>query len=1387
MRRRLGALLWLSCWGCGLDGLFLTPRSFDPTPGPETVIAGRTRPGAGVLVLGADDRVLVHGAAADDGSFALVLPAGQGRSNLRVFASAEGGEDKVIVPEVPLGSRADLGALSFRGTALAQLVSYEIQAEAGSTFAATPPAALRALVKEIDGAPTPAFEALVEATAVVAQVQGSLHPVDSALSAEGDPAAAARYQAALAAAAQDYGLRFRCDPARLATMFTVDLSGQARDGNGAPQQIRQPPKEARVFLGYTSDESSPITDDSIPNKLTPNDPKAAMVDDGTQGDEVAGDRIYTVVVPLPRGARVLYKYTNGAAGEGFTGSEEWPGNARILQVEDVLSGRPDGEPDCLVIRRDAFGDEASNKNFVNLNAVARARGGALPYEGDLGGVDAPRSQAGVYVGGLLPTDLRQGPPLTPTGVPEARENGICLRCPAPLVLDPEDTTPPELLAAERTALDRVRVRFSEPLAQADAVRVERYLYLDDAGRAIPVLEARPSGNEVLLQLEPTHPRNPARLRVRQLADASVAANVLEEATVIVQPDVTPPRLLAVRSRSILELDPGARPADPTVGDLVELTFDERPEASAAADPARYLIPGLTVYAAALLPESNVVRLSTAVQGKDQPYALELVGLRDPAGNSLTQQANFEGFGLYRVTFAYVPGFAFASGDGSTRGLPRGEGLYLTGTPLLSAYALDGRPLSIAQYGASRTDVTGYPDFELLPGTREHQGQPIYERTVLLPKGSWAHKAAHGVPDDRARPPPTLEKVYKTLATTNDGSAVRVDPTNMTAANGLDYSGARLSASGDEPPRRTVIFKREAPDEVCEVFRDTVCPFVVIGTWRDLVVEPGGRSRDYDDGLPPLPPHHPGLPDTTPPVLQEARARDSYSLLLSFDEGLAMVERLEVELAGADDRLGLAVKVVPSGELRPHQAYLELDATDCAAALQPGRAYTLRYRGARNLAGLVDRSWRSQTLLAPEVCTPKTPLTDRSPPRIRAVRAADLTELLVAFDERLDPAAITPGAFSVARRSNGAALMVNGAEVRPDKRTVRLITEAQSILEPYRLTVSGVVDAADPANTLTSTSVDFVGFGERVPPVLVRARAADPRHLVLRFDEPLDAASALELSRYTIPGLTVEAVATSGDPGRRNLAFNPELAPRIRDLVVLETSMMTAGQSYTVTVDGVRDLSGNGGVLSATFTGVAEAPKVEVVLEYQVSDAVPVAGSIPARALSLAELSDAREGVFVLGARADADHQPAPGNTGPVNEVLLGFGVEGQPLDGLEPRLSDNGASPDRSAGDGIYSVAIPGVPLGTTLIWKAFAPFSTSYRDRNPADAQAAFADPLPGPSVFGDGQEYPGNENGAVIWDDGDGDGTVRVRCLFGDEVTYKKGTGAPAYLWIGRDQSVE
>ena len=1342
-----------------------------------------------------DGRVIATGAVDAAGRFEVALPVESDGSNLRILAAADGRATKAVVHAAPRGTPTNIGALDAASTAYAQLATYEVTAEAGSSFGATPPVAVRELMKAMRERETDALAAFRAVVATHLGAAGGVNlPFDLAgyelseafVTERGQGAAAiAEDRSALAAAAAGYGIEIRCDPSKLNVMFTVDGSGRGRDGNGTPQLIRQPTKDGKIFLGFTADETSAINDDSIPTRLTPNDPTYAMTDDGADGDEVAGDGVFTVVVPLPRGARIQYKYTNGSAGEGFTGSEEWPGNARILEVQDVLTGRPDGKADCVVVRRDSFGDEASNKNFVSLNAVAKKRGGTVSFEADLGGADVARGDGALFLGGTSRLELRDGDTLTPLGVPEARENGVCEICPAPLILDPDDATPPKLLDAERLSLDRVRLRFSEPIRGDDARDTARFQYLDASGISVPVLRATPSGSDIVLDVAPTHPTSPARVKVRELRDVSAVGNMLAEAVVKVGADRTAPKLVSVLARSLRDIDPDAVVADPKIGQLIDLVFDELPEASAAQDPARYEIEGLEVIGAAIVEQTVVptVRLVTAPQERGLQYNLRLVGVRDVAGNALEQEAPFDAFGLYEVRFGVVPGFAYANSSGAVRGLPAGSKLYLTGTPLASARDAEGRSLSIFEQGGTRTDVTGWPQFELTPSTEMHAGQPVYTIDLLLPAGSWAWKSAHGTDGEHMSPPTTLEKVYKVLVTTNDATGVRVDPATMQAANGVDYTGARLSESGEDPPRRDVLFKREAPDEVCEVVnRAVTCPFIVVGAWRDLVRNQG-RTVDYDDGIVALPPHRPSLPDFAPPKLLDARARDSFSLQLSFDETIVdAATRLEVELADADTGIGLPVSVLSDVAIKAHHAVVVVGEQKRMA---DGRAYTVRYRGATDAGGRSDRRWRSATVLSPERETPLRPLVDTAAPQIVEVRATDLTELEVRFDELLDPATIAADRFAVAHLSSGDPLAVSAAALTADRQGVLLTTARQAILEMYSLTASQVADIADPPNALMSTTVEFVGFGEREPPKVSKARAIAGTQVVVRFDEPVDATTALDAGNYDISGLTVSAVAFSGDPERRALAFSPTSAPKIRDTVVLTTSPMTAGASYTLGVSGVLDRSRNpADTASVAFSGVDAAPTVDVIIEYEVSDSVKVGGRIPSRAISPAALDDSREGLFIMGSRTAGDDTPVPGTSGPGNDALGGFPIEGQPLDGIEPRMRDDGNGADAAGGDAVFTILVPNVPLGTTLIWKAFAPFTTAYRDRNPSDTTAAFADAIPGPAAFADGQEFPGNENGAVILDEGAVAGQVRIRCLYGDEVTYKKHTGGAAFVWVSGDR---
>lgn len=167
------------------------------------------------------------------------------------------------------------------------------------------------------------------------------------------------------------------DPNNIRLVFSVDFNPGTLNGNGGAvnrfKWATDAPGKSMFFVGwiYTGGARgiapSDIQDPAVNNALGASNPNVIrMYDDGTHGDEVAGDNIWTVYFDVPRGAppntvlRVGYKYTWGTQGAPWTGSEEWPGNSRILEVVDVNG-------DNFVDRRDVFGDEATNKDNANLS------------------------------------------------------------------------------------------------------------------------------------------------------------------------------------------------------------------------------------------------------------------------------------------------------------------------------------------------------------------------------------------------------------------------------------------------------------------------------------------------------------------------------------------------------------------------------------------------------------------------------------------------------------------------------------------------------------------------------------------------------------------------------------------------------------------------------------------------------------------------------------------------------------------------------------------------------------------------------------------------------------------------------------------------------------
>ena len=210
------------------------------------------------------------------------------------------------------------------------------------------------------------------------------------------------FNAALAKAAQQFSPTGCIDPDHVRVVFTVDFNlNDLKDGTctALPQfkWATNKPNKQMFFVGWIHKDSDIQNSDLDPKvgpsaqaftiamgTSTPN--TIPMFDDGTNGDEKAGDNIWTVsfVAPRSRPGKVLrmgYKYTWGFRGAEWSGSEEWPGNSRILEVTD-------DNADNFVYRRDVWADEATNKDNSNLNPYGT---GSITWLTDLTGCGTPES------------------------------------------------------------------------------------------------------------------------------------------------------------------------------------------------------------------------------------------------------------------------------------------------------------------------------------------------------------------------------------------------------------------------------------------------------------------------------------------------------------------------------------------------------------------------------------------------------------------------------------------------------------------------------------------------------------------------------------------------------------------------------------------------------------------------------------------------------------------------------------------------------------------------------------------------------------------------------------------------------------------------------------
>ena len=405
--RSMATFAALALSGCGLEAL-VSNAGHAEDPRPASVIRGHAMwPGAKLTVVDADGKAVTPFASSQsaDGAYEFRLPSSKysmvevqavlGNMLVRAIVPFVGEESSVDNVDVDAKSSVeaiiDEAHLSAKGSSLKQVTPAVFVATRALIYAAYDKAgpaktlldmASRALAKGGDphdsGDPvfflTPVLDAKFAVTASPLSADW-LQRSRFDYVGDGPHVNSNAFDAALSAAAQSYKPEGCPDPSSLRVVYTVDFNDGRKNGNcGTIDRFKwanDKPGKSMFFVGWIHKDST--NQDALVNARlgagVPNTLK--MYDDGTNGDEVAGDNIWTITFDLPRGLRMGYKYTWGTQGAVWTGSEEWPGNSRILQIEDING-------DDLVYRRDVFGDEATNKDRTNGNF--NAPNGSLEWD-----------------------------------------------------------------------------------------------------------------------------------------------------------------------------------------------------------------------------------------------------------------------------------------------------------------------------------------------------------------------------------------------------------------------------------------------------------------------------------------------------------------------------------------------------------------------------------------------------------------------------------------------------------------------------------------------------------------------------------------------------------------------------------------------------------------------------------------------------------------------------------------------------------------------------------------------------------------------------------------------------------------------------------------------
>lgn len=201
---------------------------------------------------------------------------------------------------------------------------------------------------------------------------------------------------------------------------------------------------------------------------------------------------------------------------------------------------------------------------------------------------------------------------------------------------------------------------------------------------------------------------------------------------------------------------------------------------------------------------------------------------------------------------------------------------------------------------------------------------------------------------------------------------------------------------------------------------------------------------------------------------------------------------------------------------------------------------------------------------------------------------NLGAIMVAFSKPLDPSTVSTSTVSLAI---GSSTVSGTASYDDTKNAVMFMPKvALSASTSYNLSVSTGVKALNGTAVTTAYNISFTtGTADTVAPTISFANGSDYA-IAITYSEPMQAAKATDTTNFSSSVLNPVKYTLNSAALPSSVVMRYEAD---KNTVMIEGLALTSGTAFTLTVTGVKDLSGNtiagtpsigGTVLSSTTTG-----------------------------------------------------------------------------------------------------------------------------------------------------------------------------------------------------------